>query len=354
MRSRAFHRLACASRPDAHAFGAARFSGFWAARFSGFGAARFSGAASGAPASLSAAASACSEDDEVEEVAPPRPSMRADPLSSSMRNDDDEVECVGVSGSNALVDMPHLREHCLLHPFGDKKRAIERCAKCYCYVCDMLASTCPQWRSHCRAHSSKKPWQAKKLALKNHKAALAAAEQDHGAAATRTPKPPTPTARTRPGTRPSFSLSSSDLALSQPNIFNMPNYLPNHPPALARPPDLSYFHQPPTPAIPTPQSYLVATPQSAAPSARQRHARAQAHAPASSPLSDGLPRVRVSLPRVRARDGLPPLPPPVDARPSSAAEEQRLYAVTHRALIESGLRADYSSSTNAPPHGFSM
>uniref|UniRef100_A0A7S4BCQ5 Uncharacterized protein n=1 Tax=Chrysotila carterae TaxID=13221 RepID=A0A7S4BCQ5_CHRCT len=221
-------------------------------------------------------------------------------------------------------------------------------------VCDMLASTCPQWRSHCRAHSSKKPWQAKKLALKNHKAALAAAEQDHGAAATRTPKPPTPTARTRPGTRPSFSLSSSDLALSQPNIFNMPNYLPNHPPALARPPDLSYFHQPPTPAIPTPQSYLVATPQSAAPSARQRHARAQAHAPASSPLSDGLPRVRVSLPRVRARDGLPPLPPPVDARPSSAAEEQRLYAVTHRALIESGLRADYSSSTNAPPHGFSM
>lgn len=86
--------------------------------------------------------------------------------SNSRVADDDDVEIIGASGANPLVDYPHARFHCGLFPFlvngapGDVARTnIEHCPKCYCWVCDVPVDTCCHWaESHYAATPSSSNW----------------------------------------------------------------------------------------------------------------------------------------------------------------------------------------------------
>jgi hypothetical protein len=76
-------------------------------------------------------------------------------------DDDDEVEleCLGsTGGANALVDFPHARAHCLIHPF-EARDFLPFCPNCFCYICDVRAAECTEWASHCKATSTNKYWQ---------------------------------------------------------------------------------------------------------------------------------------------------------------------------------------------------
>ena len=65
-------------------------------------------------------------------------------------------------GLQPLVDYPHFRFQCAIHPF--KRQRIQRkkliCPKCFCYVCDILAEKCGQWDDHCKATDSQSFWQS--------------------------------------------------------------------------------------------------------------------------------------------------------------------------------------------------
>lgn len=65
-----------------------------------------------------------------------------------------DLECVGERrGIVALQDYPHFRFQCGIHPFKKvRARAKEtHCERCFCYVCDVLASECTKWGTHCKA-----------------------------------------------------------------------------------------------------------------------------------------------------------------------------------------------------------
>ena len=66
-------------------------------------------------------------------------------------DDDDEVVFVGFSSPV----LPHTREHCPEYIFDRSdivcSNNIRKCDKCYCYICDVSASECKVWRSHCNA-----------------------------------------------------------------------------------------------------------------------------------------------------------------------------------------------------------
>jgi hypothetical protein len=57
-----------------------------------------------------------------------------------------EERIVGCSSS----DLPHLRSQCLKHKFGTGT-FFNICANCYCYVCNVVASDCTKWQTHCCA-----------------------------------------------------------------------------------------------------------------------------------------------------------------------------------------------------------
>lgn len=81
---------------------------------------------------------------------------------------DDEVQIVGQTGCNAITDWPHPRESCALKPFvvTDVTQCRETCPKCYCYVCDVIASACPAWELHCVATRKNPTWVAERERLK--------------------------------------------------------------------------------------------------------------------------------------------------------------------------------------------
>jgi superfamily II DNA or RNA helicase len=113
----------------------------------------------GASSSASATAARVDYDSDVQEVAAPVAKRQC--VSQAVEaDDDDEVEIVGYTGDNPLSDFPHLREHCLCHPFAtcDHKLC---CKMCFCYVCDKPASECTEWTTsemHCHAISSNPVW----------------------------------------------------------------------------------------------------------------------------------------------------------------------------------------------------
>ena len=81
-------------------------------------------------------------------------------------DDDEELAIVGTKGQNALVDFPHSRANCVSHPFataGDKKL---HCDNCYCYVCDIPATDCKSWVSHCEASHDVPHWRAERARAK--------------------------------------------------------------------------------------------------------------------------------------------------------------------------------------------
>ncbi|GAB4813732.1 hypothetical protein N2152v2_000778 [Parachlorella kessleri] len=92
--------------------------------------------------------------------------LQQDEEAAGLPGDDEDVRLVGQSGEVQLwnSDLTHLREHCGKHPFVSKMVAgnAQHCPKCYCFVCDCLASECSQWAAgphklrHCHAHSRDK------------------------------------------------------------------------------------------------------------------------------------------------------------------------------------------------------
>ena len=71
-------------------------------------------------------------------------------------DDDDDVVFVGFSSPS----LPHSREHCPTYVFSTTELVCasneRKCDKCYCYICDVAASECKAWKSHCNA-SAKGP-----------------------------------------------------------------------------------------------------------------------------------------------------------------------------------------------------
>lgn len=70
--------------------------------------------------------------------------------------DDDVITFVG-GNLQGLGDMPHQRESCSKYQFvriglvGDIKKNSSFCNFCYCYICEIPASTCLEWNNHCQA-----------------------------------------------------------------------------------------------------------------------------------------------------------------------------------------------------------
>ena len=73
---------------------------------------------------------------------------------SAMQDDDDDDDEVVFVGFSSPV-LPHTREHCPEYIFNRSdivcSNNIRKCDKCYCYICDISASECKAWRSHCNA-----------------------------------------------------------------------------------------------------------------------------------------------------------------------------------------------------------
>ena len=66
---------------------------------------------------------------------------------------DDEDNVVFLEERNvgcATSDLPHLRSQCVKHKF-EKKSFVDICRNCYCYICDIVASDCKKWSTHCEA-----------------------------------------------------------------------------------------------------------------------------------------------------------------------------------------------------------
>ena len=99
-------------------------------------------------------------DDEVVEVSAPEPMLSRRFASSSTsypdgsgggeddedqtvgswfaRQDDEEAVYQGHTGDIALADFPHARENCVQFRFTENP--LRKCANCYCFVCDIVAS----------------------------------------------------------------------------------------------------------------------------------------------------------------------------------------------------------------------
>jgi len=116
-----------------------------------------------------------------------------------VNGEDDDIEIVGTKTDVALVAMPHARCSCPVAPtfvvLPPEQEASERvrkansktCPKCYCYVCDVLASECTEWTSHCMAFDRDQTWKKRRAQKKQKTTAAAPAAAAAGAAAGGTP-----------------------------------------------------------------------------------------------------------------------------------------------------------------------
>jgi hypothetical protein len=103
------------------------------------------------------------EEDDVEVLEAPAP--RNVPIAAARSSNSDEIEVVGTVNQ---VLLPHMRQHCTEEPFlpwspsfGNvtikeqrENNNLKVCSLCYCYVCDVEASKCSNWQSHCSATDS--------------------------------------------------------------------------------------------------------------------------------------------------------------------------------------------------------
>lgn len=81
--------------------------------------------------------------------------------------DDDVCIIIGSTGKNFI----HAREHCVIESFAIDPH--KYCKKCFCYVCDMNASDCANWGSHCHAKSSESKWKNLRSKMRSNLTATA-------------------------------------------------------------------------------------------------------------------------------------------------------------------------------------
>ena len=112
-------------------------------------------------------------DEEVLETSAPPAPIQNDVEKGD--DDDEDVQCTGRSGANALSDFPHARENCVAVKFvqGQEDKC---CSNCYCYVCDAPAKGCPKWSEHCKASHRSAAWQQRRAQWKAQQTAPAAAQ----------------------------------------------------------------------------------------------------------------------------------------------------------------------------------
>jgi len=67
-----------------------------------------------------------------------------------------EIEVVKSNTTNPLMDYPHMRDQCAKFYFTTDPKLF--CSKCFCYLCDKLASDCSDWERHCKADSKERRW----------------------------------------------------------------------------------------------------------------------------------------------------------------------------------------------------
>jgi hypothetical protein len=91
---------------------------------------------------------------------------------------------VAVVGTKNHVPLPHMRQHCTIHPFQTERPAgctlgewvlknSEHCDLCFCFVCDVPVKDCVQWDvKHCMATDQgprQHYWNEKRRRAKEHK-----------------------------------------------------------------------------------------------------------------------------------------------------------------------------------------
>lgn len=75
-------------------------------------------------------------------------------------NDDDEIEVVETENSifNPTISYPHPRHLCGVNNFKTTSHKLT-CDKCYCYVCNIPAKDCREWKVHCDANDEEYKWE---------------------------------------------------------------------------------------------------------------------------------------------------------------------------------------------------
>ncbi|PXF46013.1 hypothetical protein BWQ96_04188 [Gracilariopsis chorda] len=85
------------------------------------------------------------------EPAPPRNPSTPTPSKRPRLKTTEAPQVVGLKkGIKPLEDYPHARFACTQQPYS-AQNARKYCPKCFCFVCDVLASTCQEWERHCNA-----------------------------------------------------------------------------------------------------------------------------------------------------------------------------------------------------------
>lgn len=120
---------------------------------------------------------------DVEMVVVGKPAASTNAAGNDEESDFEDFQIVGGT-MQVASDMPHQRYACTMHPFrmapaqynaGGHKQTetasmfaercrmnIKSCAKCYCYVCDMLVTQCAEWPQHCHATHKEARWKTEK------------------------------------------------------------------------------------------------------------------------------------------------------------------------------------------------
>lgn len=124
--------------------------------------------------SLSTVSEPLSDEEDIAVVAPPAaPRMnqgKSDKSGEEKQQEDEDVAIIGATGPNALADFPHSRENCVTNPHA--RDPASHCPNCYCYVCDILASSCPAWQTHCHATHGSSKWRKMREDVRKNGGAL--------------------------------------------------------------------------------------------------------------------------------------------------------------------------------------
>lgn len=88
---------------------------------------------------------------------PPGPSPSVVPSQDNIHTS--MLQSTNVAGKSPLVDEPHSRDSCPVHPFEPGRFPLNsHCPDCLCFVCSTNASRCTRWFIHCHATRTSAYW----------------------------------------------------------------------------------------------------------------------------------------------------------------------------------------------------